>query len=626
MIAKNADASDEERFRAILADTLEKLKTDGISERSINAYLERAEFKFRESAYGSFPKGLDLFRMMLRGWLYGDGDPFRYVRVISIIGELKKRVKEGYFESLIDRLIRSDHSVRLSLLPEPGLAEKEDESLSSQLESFKKSLSTEEFEKIREDYEALNEYIDAPETDEERSCIPVLPRGSISADPEPISNADATVGGVPAVIHEFPSNGIVYARFLFDLSDLSADDLPYLDLLIELLGNCSTSKRSYRDLIDEARITTGGLDFDASVVRKYGSNDYTPYLTVSLRCLFSKVAESFDLLSEIVSDSDVTDKDRIKEILGQTVSSKARDILFSGDELAAIRCLSYTNSSSVFSDMTEGIGSYKVQEALYSDFDRSYDDISSKLSRLYRKVFDKNRLLLSVCAPDDVIPALDPLVSRIVAAMSDSGPVVPQKLAPYGPLNEAFVAATQVQYVAFASDVKSADRRRDGLNLLLSKAASGEILYPEIRVKGGAYGSYCAMASDSAKVLMTSYRDPNLMNTVNVFKSIYEKLLEFRPDGEKLWQLVIGTFSRIDRPTSAYQKMCRSLSCRLTGKTVDDLSAERASILAVTPESFLKAAERLSDVKNGFTLCVIGKGSVIRRNSSLFGSVSDIFK
>ena len=626
VIAKNTDADKADRFKSIIDETLNRLKNDGVNKKTLTAIIERSEFKFRESAYGSYPKGLDLFKMMLKGWLYGDEDPFKYVKFLKILGILKNKVNEGYFEELIHELITSPHSVFLSLTPENGLEKKKDNLLKHQLKEFKTSLDDNGFNKIVLDFENLRKYQEAPETKEERNCIPVLPKGSISLDPEPIHNSDYIVDGVPYVLHDVETHGIVYSRILFDVSDIAVDELPYLDLLAELLGNCSTGSYACRELIDEVRTSTGGIEFDIVPFRDYRDpSTFRPYFTVSVRTLIDKTEKAFDLVREIITRTDFGDIQRIKEVLGETVSEKTYDALYSGSEFSSVRCFSGIDPVSVFNDMTEGIGSLHVQSRLYSDYENNSEIISNKLKSLYTRIFGKNRAIVSLAMPEktsDRVFSAFKAVFNSIDKCSDLG--LPSLILPRGIINEAFTCASGVQYVSLCSDLGFTDDSFRRLSPLISKFLTDEILYQEIRVKGGSYGTFFTAIPNSGKIVMSSYRDPGLKKTLDVFTSVYDKIRSSMPDAEKLWQLVIGTFSRIDRPLTAYQKMCRSMNFHMCGKEFFDLKKEREELLTVDRKKFEDSISCLSRIVDSYSICVVGGESAISAAGSIFDSVNKL--
>lgn len=58
VIAKNANASDQEKFREVIRKTLEEQAENGVNRTTLLAAINGAEFKFREADFGRYPKGL----------------------------------------------------------------------------------------------------------------------------------------------------------------------------------------------------------------------------------------------------------------------------------------------------------------------------------------------------------------------------------------------------------------------------------------------------------------------------------------------------------------------------------------------------------------------------------------
>ena len=62
---KSAEEKDKEKFLQVIRETLEKLVKEGIDQKAIAAGINYLEFRFRESDYGSYPRGL-LLRLMVK--------------------------------------------------------------------------------------------------------------------------------------------------------------------------------------------------------------------------------------------------------------------------------------------------------------------------------------------------------------------------------------------------------------------------------------------------------------------------------------------------------------------------------------------------------------------------------
>ena len=127
IVAKNAEAADKERFLALIREELEKICREGITEKAIASGINYFEFRFREADFASYPKGLIYGMDTFGSWLYDDGAPFAYLKQLKIFEDLRRKAKEGYFESLIRRyFLENTHSSVLVSVPERGLEVKKE--------------------------------------------------------------------------------------------------------------------------------------------------------------------------------------------------------------------------------------------------------------------------------------------------------------------------------------------------------------------------------------------------------------------------------------------------------------------------------------------------------------------
>ena len=74
---------------------------------------------------------------------------------------------------------------------------------------------------------------------------------------------------------------------------------------------------------------------------------------------------------------------------------------------------------------------------------------------------------------------------------------------------------------------------------------SYDYLWINLRVKGGAYGCMSGFGR-SGEGYLTSYRDPNLKETNEIYEGIVEYLEHFDVDDRDMTKYVIGTISDMD--------------------------------------------------------------------------------
>ncbi|MBQ8640982.1 MAG: insulinase family protein [Clostridia bacterium] len=621
--AKDCRAEDYPKFQSVIRESLEKLIRDGISEKAILAALNRSEFRFREADYGGSPKGLHYAISMLQSWLYDEDKIFDNLHVLDVYAALREKVGTGYFEDLLKTyLLNSTHGLWLHLSPKPGMNEETSAALAEKLAAYKASLSPEEIEAIVAETAALKEYQEADPTYEELHCIPVLDRHDIPYETIPLTNEERTIGGVPGVYHDVETGGITYGRLCFTVPELPAEYLPCLGLLTEVLGKMDTDTHSYSDLVIEMKMYTGSLGFGMPVYRKWKEpKQYTPLFTVFFRVLADKVAYALETASEILRTTHFDDLKRLREIIAETVSGKQRQIQNSGHSIALSRAQSYYLPSALFNEMTGGLEYYWFLQDVLKNYEEKGPQVAEKLKKLAAYLFDPARLTVSAGADDAGYAALEENLPAFCASFDGICHSAPGKAEPLVPVkkNEGFAISSQVTYLVRCGSLEDAGREYTGSMRVVRTAASYEYLYQKIRVSGGAYG--CGCGFDDASVYFYSYRDPKLAETDAVYCGTGRYLRETDLPEEELNRYIIGTFASIDRPSSPAGKIDRSFTCRMTGRSFEDILADRRETLDITAETFRSVGDVIDAVLPQKYLCAVGSAEKIKANKDLFDTV-----
>ena len=110
-----------------------------------------------------------------------------------------------------------------------------------------------------------------------------------------------------------------------------------------------------------------------------------------------------------------------------------------------------------------------------------------------------------------------------------------------------------------------------------------DYLWVNIRVKGGAYGCMCNFLRNGNSYFV-SYRDPNLAETIDVYKGVIDYVKDFTIDSRDMTKFVLGTISRTDTPLNPCAKGERAYTCYISGVDMETLQKERDSIIDCQPE------------------------------------------
>lgn len=624
-VAKNANASQADEFESIIENTLKEVVKTGINKEALLAGINSSEFKFREADFGQFPKGLLFGLNCLDSWLFDDMKPFIHLECLGTFAKLRKAVDTDYFEKLIQEyLLDNTHGSSVTVKPKRGLGNEREEALAKELSDYKASLSDEEIKKLIEDTEHLKKYQEEPSSDEDLRKLPMLTRADMKKNAMPFSNIEDELLDVKVVRHDIESNGIDYISFLFDAGDFAQSELGYLGFFTNALGLVSTEKYSYTDLANATNIYTGGISTGtASHPDIKDRNNFVFKFEVKLKVLEKNLDKALELMEQMLLSSDFTDTKRLGELVAQIKARLQANLSSSGHLVAAMRSMSSFSRYALYQDELKGIAFYRSICRIEKELSESPKSVSDKLAAISKKLFARNRMLISFTGNNEAYCNAKPSLEKVIAGFNKMSAVGNQAEVHFNTAKEAFIDASQIQYVAKTGDFICEGYEYTGALRLLRIILSYDYLWINVRVKGGAYGCMNTFLR-SGESYFVSYRDPNLSDTLDVYDRIPEYIKSFSPDERDMTKYIIGTFSALDTPMNPEAKGSRSLSAYLEGITYEQIQKERNEILNAQPEDIRRLADLVEAVLKKDSICVIGNENMIKESAGLFENVEKL--
>lgn len=624
-VAKNANASQADEFESIIENTLKEVVKTGINKEALLAGINSSEFKFREADFGQFPKGLLFGLNCLDSWLFDDMKPFIHLECLGTFAKLRKAVDTDYFEKLIQEyLLDNTHGSSVTVKPKRGLGNEREEALAKELSDYKASLSDEEIKKLIEDTEHLKKYQEEPSSDEDLRKLPMLTRADMKKNAMPFSNIEDELLDVKVVRHDIESNGIDYISFLFDAGDFAQSELGYLGFFTNALGLVSTEKYSYTDLANATNIYTGGISTGtASHPDIKDRNNFVFKFEVKLKVLEKNLDKALELMEQMLLSSDFTDTKRLGELVAQIKARLQANLSSSGHLVAAMRSMSSFSRYALYQDELKGVAFYRSICRIEKELSESPKSVSDKLAAIAKKLFARNRMLISFTGNNEAYGNAKPSLEKVIAGFDKMSAVGNQAEVRFNTAKEAFIDASQIQYVAKTGDFICEGYEYTGALRLLRIILSYDYLWINVRVKGGAYGCMNTFLR-SGESYFVSYRDPNLSDTLDVYDRIPEYIKSFSPDERDMTKYIIGTFSALDTPMNPEAKGSRSLSAYLEGITYEQIQKERNEILNAQPEDIRRLADLVEAVLKKDSICVIGNENMIKESAGLFENVEKL--
>ncbi len=620
VIAKDADKEDRERFVEVIRRVLTEQAEQGIHRATLLSAINGAEFKFREADFGRFPKGLMFGLQMLDSWLYDEARPFLFFDELSVYEKLRQELDSGYFENLIRTyLLNNPHATVLSLVPEKGLAAARERALKERLAARRDALGKEAVARLVKETAALAAYQEEPSAPEDLATIPLLSRADMKKQSDPFSNEEETVDGVPLLWHDYETNGIVYLDYLFDLSHIPEEEVPYLGILRILLGRMDTADYPFVDLENEINLYTGGISAEISLFDRPGSDPaFVPKFEIRIRTLTDNLEKAMDLAKSMMLRTRFDDEKRLYEVLAQTRSEMQSDLQESGNSFALRRAMSYTFEKAKYGDLSGGIGLYRALERLVDHFEEEKGALRHTLSDLLRRILTPAGLLVSVTGRKPEYDAVRGNAKKITEGLFAEEPRrTASRLSRPTVTNEGFTDAAQIQYVAAGGTYTDKGYAWTATLRVFQCIMNYDYLWMNLRVRGGAYGCGCTVG-ETGNIGFSSYRDPNLSRTLDVYQGVPEYLERFDADERDMTRYVIGTFGVMDAPLTPCGQGRRSLAAKISGITREKVQHDREVVLAATAEDIRDLAPLLRAALSESYHCVIGNEEKIREDNALF--------
>ncbi len=628
IVAKNANAEQKEQFVSIIESTLKEIVDTGIDRKAVEAGIHYHEFRYREADFGGYPTGLMYGLQILDSWLYDDEKPFLHMSALETYDFLKTQISTGYFEKLIrNYVLDNPHGVIAVVKPERGRTAKMDKELETKLATYKAGLSEAEVRMLVEQTQQLVAYQESEENPEDMEKIPVLERGDISREIMPIQNEEMEMGQTKLVYHEIDTNGIGYVDLIFDLSGVSADELPYVGILQAVLGIIDTEHYEYGELFNEINRHTGGIGTSIELypdVTKVREKEFKATFEIKAKALYSKMPVAFQMIKEILTQSKLDDAKRLKEILAMNKSRLQMRFQSAGHSTAAARALSYASPMSKFKELTGGIDYYELVKRVEEQFEEEKESLIKKLQKLSKQLFRADNMMVSYTAERKGLDGLAEQIELTRQELFTEAVETSACIIHCEKRNEGFKTSSKVQYVARCGNFMDAGYEYTGAFQILRVILGYEYLWQNVRVKGGAYGCISNF-NRLGEVYFSSYRDPNLEKTNAVYEAVVDYIRNFSVSERDMTKYIIGTMSNLDQPLTPVAKGDRSMNLYMNHVSAEMIREERNQVLDATPEDIRALADLVQVALACNQFCVIGSEDKVEEQKDLFMEVKNLF-
>ncbi|KAJ5503298.1 hypothetical protein N7463_006172 [Penicillium fimorum] len=587
----------------------------GFSEEKVRGFLHQLELSLRHKT-ANF--GIGVMEKTISTWLNGS-NPMKELAWNDVINEFKSRyATPGYLESLVEKYLINDQCMTFTMVGTPTfnkeLDEKEvvrkDKKLAQLIEehgSVEKAvtkLGEEELELLKIQEDAHNADL---------SCLPTLRVKDISREKERKPVRESKLEGVDVVWREAPTNGLTYFQALNDFVDLPDE----LRLLMPLFNDCvmrlGTANRSMEQWEDLIKLKTGGISTSSFLVSSPTQLDqFKEGMQFSGFAIDKNIPEMLEMLSVLVTETDFTSPTApamIQELLRMTTNGALDAIAGTGHRFAVNAAAASLSRSFWVQEQQSGLEQLQATANLLRDAESSPErlqELIEKLRLIQSFAISSSNLRVRVVCEKESAGNNESILQKWISGLPKTqSPSANLTTSSFKSADKAFYDMPyKVYYSGQATQtVPFVDPSSAPLSIL-SQLLTHNYLHPEIREKGGAYGAGASNGPIKGIFTFMSYRDPNPLNSLKVFKNSGIFARDRAWSEREIEEAKLGIFQGLDAPVSVDDEGARYF---MSGVTHEMDQRWREQVLDVTAKDVNAAAEKFLVNGSRQTTCVLGE-------------------
>jgi len=597
----------------LILETLTGLAGDGIDPQTIEASINTIEFRLRENNTGSYPRGLILMLRSLTTWLY-DSDPVALLNFESHLKAIKTRTSEDktFFEDLIDRFfVRNTHRTTVILKPDSDLREKKEAAEKEGLAAARSSMTGAQLQSITDNTLELNKLQETPDSPEALARIPVLKLTDLDKRNKTIPLTLSDRKGARILYHNLSTNGIIYLDVGFDMHTLPQKYVSYVPLFGRALLQMGTEKEDFVKLSQRISRKTGGIHPASFTSVIKNSNDTAAWLFLRGKAMQNQVDELLSIIEDILLSPSLDNRERFKQMVLEEKARQEQGLVPGGHQIVNLRLRSHFSEAGWLSEQMSGVSYLFFLRQLAADVDKDWPSVRAALEEMLRILVNRKTMIINATIDEAGWSHVEPQVHRFLGEL----PAEPSNILEWSPQHvdnfEGMTIPAQINYVGKGANLYELGYKFHGSAKVISRYLRTTWLWERVRVQGGAYGAFCLFNSLSGVLTFLSYRDPNLVETLETFDGTTQFLRNIDLSREELTKGIIGAIGDIDTYMLSDAKGYTSMLRYLNGNDDEDRQRMRDEVLSTTASDFRAFADVLEGVKDNGLVKVLGsKGAI----------------
>ncbi len=472
-------------------------------------------------------------------------------------------------------------------------------------------MSKADIEAVVEATHTLKLMQERPDPPEALATIPTLKLADLPRKNKLIPIEATTLRDTRVLYHDLFTNGVVYLDIGFDLHTLPADLLSYVPLFSRALLETGVGNDDFVRLSQRIGRSTGGIRPQRWTSAVPGRPTCTSWLNLRGKALPEQTGELLSILHDILARARLDNRERFRQLALEEKAAVESRLVPGGSSYVDRRLRANFFEGDWADEQMGGVSYLFFLRKLVDEVETGWEGVLAALERIRATLFNRAAMLCNVTAAGSDWSRVQPQLADFLGALAHT----PAKAAPWRvadtPRAEGLIIPAKVNYVGKGADLYRAGVKPSGAHIVTRRYLRTTWLWDKIRVQGGAYGGQCMFDRYSGGFTFVSYRDPNLLATLDTYDRTADFLAAAKLDDAELTRNIIGTIGEVDTYRLPDAKGFASMQRHLIGDTDEARQQMREEILSTTAADLRNFAGAMAEVAAHGRIAVIGSEQAI---------------
>lgn len=610
---KGLAAGAVDSVEALVLTTLEELAAGGFDPELIEAAVNSIEFSLRENNTGSTPRGLVYFSRALVTWLQG-GDPLLPLAFETPLAAVKRNLQdERYLQELIRaHLLENSHRVTTVLSPDAEYNRRLAAEEAARLAHARARMDDAAVQAVVENTHLLRRLQETPDSPETLALLPRLTLADLEPAVKTIPLEVQTADGAEVLYHDLFTNGIVYLDLGFRMDRLPAELLPYANFFARALTEMGTESEDYVKLSQRIGRQTGGVGAFPFVADRADSPTASAWLFARGKATVAQAPALLAILRDILLTVKLDNRERFRQIVLKSKARLESSLTPAGHSYVDARLRAGYSAAGWAEERMDGIEYLFFVRRLAAQVESDWPGVLAALEAVRAALVNRSGMVANVTLDAGNYADFSAQLAGFLAELptgTAQAATWPAALESWQ--DEGLTIPAQVNYVGKGANLYELGYRYHGsIQPIINYLRTG-YLWEKIRAQGGAYGAMCHFSRHSGVLTLLSYRDPNLLRTLEVYDQAAGALRSADLSEDELTRSIIGAISSMDAYQLPDAKGFTSLTRYLLGDSDAVRQKVRDEVLAARPEDFRAFADVLDEVAARGRVAVLGSADAL---------------